>query len=97
MTALSTAIFIAGCAHDDRMGAAARAGAEAGLVGQAIAATSGLPELPPDCRLAERSGVDEGDRLDVALVKTDAALGRANARVGRCARWYADLDGQGAD
>jgi hypothetical protein len=47
-----------------------------------------LPDLPPDCRRKEASGVREGDRLDVALFKAEDALWRANARVTRCAGLY---------
>lgn len=43
-----------------------------------------IPSLPGDCAVTERSGVAEGDRLDIALVKTDHALLRANQRVSRC-------------
>jgi hypothetical protein len=47
-----------------------------------------LPDLPPDCRKREGSGVSEGDRLDVALFKAEDALWRANSRVRRCAAFY---------
>ena len=47
-----------------------------------------MPELPEDCREIELSGVVVGDRLDVALYKTDLALWSANERVARCAAWY---------
>lgn len=95
--ALSLLIFSAGCATGDvqRLGQARASSAEAGLVGQAVAqaeaeriASRQIPDLPTDCRASERSGVAAGDRLDAALLKTDAALGRANARVGRCAAWH---------
>lgn len=52
------------------------------------AAAERLPELPADCRRAERSGVALGDRLDAAALKADGALGRANARLARCAAWH---------
>lgn len=61
--------------------------ARADLVDEALAAAP-LPDLPPDCRLREASGVALGDRLDVALLKSERALGRANGRVGRCAAYY---------
>ena len=51
-------------------------------------ATKELPQYPEDCRLKERSGVRIGEPLDVALIRTDQALGRANARVTRCGQWY---------
>ena len=65
-----------------------RAAGEA--IGQARAQQA-LPDMPGDCRAQERSGVRAGDRLDVALLKTDAALARQNARGARCAEWYEDL------
>lgn len=57
------------------------------MVDQALAIHS-QPELPADCRILEQSGVRVGDRLDVALLKSERALGRANARVERCAEFY---------
>ncbi|MBN9671686.1 hypothetical protein [Roseibium aggregatum] len=51
-------------------------------------ASRNLPNYPDDCRKRERSGVREGEPLDTALIRTDNALDRANARVRRCARWY---------
>lgn len=50
-----------------------------------------LPDLPEDCRRLSYSGVREGDRLDVAVLKADAALSRQNARTTRCADWYDQL------
>ncbi|WP_420408714.1 hypothetical protein [Hoeflea sp.] len=50
-----------------------------------------LPEYPEDCRRTYRSGVNEGDRLDAALVKTDRALSRANSQIRVCAGWYDDV------
>lgn len=66
---------------DDRLKAAGRT---TGLV----EATTRLPAYPDDCRKQERSGVRTGEPLDVALIRTDQALGRANARVARCGKWY---------
>jgi hypothetical protein len=63
---------------------------EASLTDQARAAEA-LPEFPADCRRREASGVVEGDRLDVALVKAERALSRQNARSGRCAGFYDDV------
>ncbi|WP_298981609.1 hypothetical protein [uncultured Roseibium sp.] len=58
-------------------------------MGAAAADQNALPvTLPPDCRKRERSGVREGDPLDLALLKTDQALGNANARVARCAAFH---------
>jgi len=75
-------IFLSACTTvDERLQAAAtKAGA--------IEATKQLPRYPDDCRSEERSGVRSGEPLDVALLRTDGALGRANARVKRCSRWY---------
>lgn len=47
-----------------------------------------LPDVPSDCRLAESAGIKLNDRLDVAVVKYDQALTRANNRVDRCWKWY---------
>lgn len=62
----------------------------AGLAeGRRMAAPAALPER---CRRTERIGARAGDRLDAALVKADAALGRANLTITSCARWHdADL------
>ena len=51
-------------------------------------AQKALPDYPADCRRQERSGVRQGESLDTALIRTDQALGQANARVHRCAGWY---------
>lgn len=53
-----------------------------------IEARRDLPDLPEDCRKRERSGVRAGEPLDTALIRVDQALGRANARVKRCADWH---------
>lgn len=83
---------LAGCATDKaRIEGAARTSAQAGLVDKAIEAGSKTPDLPADCRRQERSGVKVGDRLDIAALKTDAALSRANARVARCAAWHDEI------
>ncbi|MEH6521244.1 hypothetical protein [Sulfitobacter sp.] len=62
-------------------------GAERG----ARAAERILPPLPEDCRALSRAGVQEGDRLDVALLKIDRALTRQNMRTTRCAEWFDQL------
>lgn len=89
MLALSTTLFLTGCGTDlaGRLGAAEGDKARADLVDEALSAGA-LPDLPADCRLAERSGVVTGDRLDVALLKAERALGRQNARGDRCAAFY---------
>lgn len=91
LVSLMTASLTACQTADGRLAAAGRTQADARLVEQALEAGRDLPPLPADCRKAERSGVRDGDRLDVALVKTDQALGRANARVRRCAAWHDGL------
>lgn len=93
------AIFLSACeTNKQRIQKAAAQKANAEAVGPALdllkterAQANNLPMLPIDCKRLERSGVAEGDRLDVALVKTDKALTRANGRVGRCADWHANL------
>lgn len=96
MLALSTALFSSGCEHlDKRLVQASRTAAEAGLVDQALAIRS-HPALPADCRIREQSGVKAGDRLDIALLKSERALGRANARVERCADFYEKVVAAGA-
>ncbi|MEP3892493.1 MAG: hypothetical protein ABJN52_00640 [Litorimonas sp.] len=86
--ALLIPLFCAACAQTDlpRLEAAA---ASLGT-SQAIPA---LPPLPADCRKHARSGIKEGDRLDVALLKADDALTRQNARTTRCADWYEGVRG----
>jgi hypothetical protein len=87
--ALSILIFLAACGQTDleRIDAAAQ------TVGESRAADV-WPELPADCRRTSRSGIQQGDRLDVAVLKADEALARQNARTIRCADWY---DQQRAD
>ncbi|CTQ53527.1 hypothetical protein LP7551_02051 [Roseibium album] len=90
---LLTSLFLAGCQTANE-----RARAAGERIGDAAAA-SAFPDLPNDCRRQERSGVRLGEPLDLALIRTDQALGRANARVRRCAKWHdafkAGLNGEG--
>lgn len=79
-------VFLSACGQTD--GARIQAAGEA--VGEARAEQV-LPDLPDDCRRLSYSGVRAGDRLDVAVLKTDAALARQNARTSRCADWYDQL------
>ena len=92
---LALAISVSGCATDRaRITAAEAKKAEAGAVAEAVAIgaiRAPLPELPGDCRRHERAGASDGDRVDRALVKYDSALGRANARVDRCAAWSDEI------
>jgi len=81
-------MFLSACAVDRDIRAAARQQADASQVAAALAAASAVPDLPADCRVTERSGIGEGDRLDTALLKADAAAARANARIQRCAAWH---------
>ncbi len=82
--------FLSACATDKER--AEQAGATLGT----IVALQSWPDLPGDCRRQERSGVRSGEPLDMALIRTDRALGRANARVRRCADWH-DQVGAGID
>lgn len=90
---LLTLTFLAGCStvNQKRLNEASRVKAEADQVDSAIVKVTKLPSQPNDCKRSERSGVADGDRLDIALIKTDKALSRANRRVKRCAVWYDDL------
>lgn len=79
------ALFLSACETvDERLQVAAVSQGQ-------IAAARVHPDLPADCRKHERSGVLNREPLDVALIKTDQALGRANARVSRCAGWNDQL------
>lgn len=89
-------ISLIGCA-DGRLTRAAVEKAKAGQVADALAVADeerrigrALPEYPPGCRTRYRSGVVAADRLDVALIKTDRALVRANSQIGWCADWFDD-------
>lgn len=85
-------LSLAGCTTDRaRLNAAAATQGDASVTAQAITQARRVPSQPKDCGAREHSGVRVGDRLDVALVKTDAALSRANAKGRRCAGWYEDL------
>lgn len=82
---LSMIGFLSACA-----GTEARLDAAAEAQGQLEAARE-IPEWPERCRQIIRSGVRTGDRLDVAVLKTDAALVRQQELARVCARWYDDL------
>ncbi len=74
-------ILLAGCAGTDRA---------AEVRGQ-LEATRILPDLPGHCRRLIRSGVRAGERLDIALLKTDAALAQQHKHTRICAEWYDEL------
>ena len=93
MLALSMAISLSACVSaGERLGQARSDEARADLVDEALGVAA-LPDLPADCRLREASGVKVGDRLDVAVLKSERALGRSNDRVTRCAGFYDDVKG----
>ncbi len=73
--------LLAGCAGTDHA---------AEIKGQ-LEATRILPDLPGHCRRLIRSGVRAGERLDIALLKTDAALAQQHKHTRLCADWYDDL------
>ncbi|MBT9383346.1 hypothetical protein KM176_05695 [Pseudooceanicola sp. CBS1P-1] len=80
--------FCASCGVGDPLQDAARRKAQA--------APLQLPDLPSACREKIGSGVQLGDRLDVALRKTDHALVRQWARVDDCAAWFEKLQSSAA-
>lgn len=83
-------VSLAGCTAG-RIAESAGQRAAAEQVAATVAAVAPLPENPTECAVKERSGVRLDDRLDVALVKTDQALSRANSRSARCDNWYKKL------
>lgn len=79
--------FCGGCSQTDPL-------SDLGAIGRDRAArldARQLPDLPSDCRLRARAGVQSGDRLDVAVLKLDAALARQIARADRCDDWFDGL------
>jgi len=86
--ACSILIWLAGCGLTDLQRAA-----DAGdRLGQVRAAPP--PAVPEDCRITTRAGVVPGERLDLALLRYDAALGAANARLRRCVGWWDQVAGR---
>lgn len=81
-----------GCATDRaRLADAERAKAAAAVVEEAVAIGAKrepLPAQPGECRGPVRSGVSPADLADEALLKQDAALGRANRTLAACAAFY---------
>jgi hypothetical protein len=90
LLAASIPVFLTGCATSDldRLTSAKVTEAQIANVEAMIAEARRVPDYPADCRKLERSGVRPGDRLDVAVLKGDQAIGRGNARAQRCAAWY---------
>jgi hypothetical protein len=84
-------LLLSGCAGSKFADLTARE-REASLIEKAIAAADTprvpLPDQPSECPKPEASNVKSGDRLDIAVVKTDAALDRANAKAKACSDWY---------
>ena len=98
MTAACLATLLTGCATNDesRINFAGASKADASIGVQALEILNNIkepqiPKLPSDCSQREKSGVKVKDRQDVALLKTDRALGKANDRVIRCSSWYTAL------
>jgi len=89
------ALFLSACARDEAaIRAAGRAQAEAAVTDQALALSerhAALPAWPADCLVRGKSRVKAGEPLAAALLKTDAALAAANARLDRCAAWYGEI------
>ncbi len=83
-------LFLSACAGNSlerRLDQAARQQAEAEQLVGMVDQLGGGERLPADCDVEERSGVKRGDRQDIALRKTDAALHQANQRIRRCAKF----------
>lgn len=89
MVALLIPLFLGACDQSsDRIAAAAQRKARAEVFS--------LPLYPGDCRRFERSGVRMGEDMRTALLRTDQALARANARIVRCSEWYDGISEGGA-
>ena len=90
---LSIPLFSAGCTTSSARYADLKArAAVASLTDQALSISDQerqigrqIAENPEICSQVQRSGVALGERQDTALLKTDAALGRANAIIRACA------------
>jgi len=97
-TVLLTTCFLAGCTTNKAQrqveaSAAAKATASTAPVAlqaadAVIAEARRMPDLPSECRRIWHSGILKGDRLDVANIKADQALGGANNQIRWCAGWY---------
>lgn len=78
-------IFVSSCAANQRLNDAGAA------QGQAAARVT-LPDLPDDCRKKEpHYPLRAGTQAPVVIRGERMALDRQNARGGRCAGWYDDM------
>lgn len=78
-------IFVSGCSPSDRMNAAAE------IKGKAHANVP-LPDYPADCRKKEaHASLPDNGELASAHKRERGALDRQNARTGRCADFYDNL------
>jgi hypothetical protein len=84
-----------GCATDrQRLAAAEEAKATETMIAEAIEIgkrQTPFPPFPAECRGTIRTGVVGADRVDVALLKQDRAVSRANETMAACARLYDKL------
>jgi anti-sigma factor RsiW len=90
LLALSMTLSLTGCGAgklEHRLDEATRRQAEAGQWSAMVDRLTSGEKPPADCDVEERSGVKRGDRQDVALRKTDAALYQANQRIRRCSKF----------
>ena len=82
LTVLSISVLLTSCADNtnriEKIGVA-KAGLEA---------SRQLPPLDPRCREEVAVDLKEGERLDSALMRANAAVNRANLNTRACAEWY---------
>jgi hypothetical protein len=92
LTCLVFATLVSSCATDrNRLSAVEQIKAQDAVIAELIrinAKKVPIPSQPPECRGPVRSGATEADRVDVALIKQDRALGKANATLAACAALY---------
>lgn len=91
---LSALIPISGCATSEleRLSDARAGTAIASSLEQQIAAARRVDDdNPPECGKRVQTGVKLGDDKDVALLRSDQALGKANSRAARCEQWWNDF------
>lgn len=61
------------------------------MIAEAVAIGAQAAQLPPqprECRGPVSSGVKPEMRVDAALLRQDAAIGRANATLAACSAFY---------